>query len=270
MPPIPIYSNSPINAAKADGVTPQTADKGQNGSSPPLPTTTTAAAAAQGGPPPAYPAAQPGASPAIPAPTGAPTLPQYQPAIQPTPTQPLAASQGPPPPQPGAVPLAPGTAASTGGGAAIGPPTKATTTATPSTTTAPPPYPAQMNIPPPMGTATGAIPQSVQRGTSTAATTTTFSGGFIPPGPSPLEHPPGYHQDVNADALNRYQRAAQDALEEEERRSRRTSSVSAGLAGLAGGDGEEGVWSGAKKMMAAAGEKLAAAEGEVWKRINKE
>lgn len=129
-----------------------------------------------------------------------------------------------------------------------------------------------MNIPPPTGTSTGALPQSVQRGT---ATTTTFSGvgagaggGFVP-GPSPLEHPPGYQQDVNADALNRYQRAAQNALEEEERRTRRTSSAAAvGLGGLAGD--EDGVWSGAKKMMAAAGEKLAAAEGEVWKRINKD
>lgn len=130
-----------------------------------------------------------------------------------------------------------------------------------------------MNIPPPTGTSTGAVPQSVQHGTLTAApppptttTTTTFSGGFAPPAPSPLEHPPGYQQDVNADALNRYQRAAQDALEEEERRTGQTSSAAA--AGL-GGD-QEGVWSGAKKMMAAAGEKLAAAEGEVWKRINKD
>lgn len=211
MPPIPIYSNSPINAAKGDAVSPPTPDKTQNNSASKT----------------IYPPAQPGASPAVPAPTQV---------ARPTPTQPLADHEGPPPPQPGAVPAP---------------------------TTAPPPYPPQMNIPPPTGTSAGATPQSVQRGTST-----TFPGGgaFVP-GPSPLEHPPGYQQDVHADALNRYQRAAQDALEEEESRSRRTSSVTAGLMG---GDGEDGVWSGAKKMMAAAGEKLAAAEGEMWKRINKE
>lgn len=267
MPPIPIYANSPINAAKADGVTPQTAANGHgqptNNSNPP-PTTTQQANA--------YPPAQPGASPAVPAPTGTASISQLHQPVQPTPTLPLAESPGPPPPQPGAVPLPPFSTSVNHGGAVIPPPPKATGTATTaSTTTAPPPYPAQMNIPPPTGTSTGALPQSVQRGT---ATTTTFSGlstgagGFVP-GPSPLEHPPGYQQDVNADALNRYQRAAQDALEDEERRTRRTSSAAAaGLGGLAGD--EDGVWSGAKKMMAAAGEKLAAAEGEVWKRINKD
>lgn len=259
MPPIPIYASSPINPAKADGVTPQTADKGHNTSNPP-PTTT-----AQGAN--AYPPAQPGASPAVPAPTGATFISQLHQPIQPTPTQPLADTQGPRPPQPGAVPLPPGlaTSGSNGsGGGAIPPPPKATATAAANTTGTPVPYPPQMNIPPPTGTSTGAMPQSVQHGT-----TTTFSGGFVSPGPSPLEHPPGYQQDVNADALNRYQRAAQDALEDEERRTRRTSSAAAvGLGGLAGD--EDGVWSGAKKMMTAAGEKLAAAEGEVWKRVNKE
>lgn len=113
-----------------------------------------------------------------------------------------------------------------------------------------------MNIPPPMG---GSVAlQGAQRGT-----TTTFVAA-----PSPLEHPPGYQQDVNAGELNRYQRAAQDALDEEERKMEGTiRRISMGAWDGAGLDGE-GVWQGAKKMVAVAGEKLAAAEGEVWKRIN--
>jgi hypothetical protein len=39
---------------------------------------------------------------------------------------------------------------------------------------------------------------------------------------------------------------------------------------LIGDDEGEGVWSAAKKWASAAGESLAAAEHEVWKRINKE
>lgn len=273
MPPIPIYSHSPINAAKAADATPQTAaekatQNAPHNSSPPA-TTTAAAAAAQG-----YPPAQPGASPFLPAPTVPNAQSQYYPPIQPTPTQALPGSQGPPPPQPGAFPVPPGG----------GPPTatakaRATSTLPPSpragetTAAAPhvPPmsaYPPQMRIPPPSGTTPV---QAAQRGTLTtssatgpnptntnAATTSAFEAG-----PSPLEHPPGYQQNAYAGEMDRYQRARQDALDAEER------SRSGSLVG--GGDGAAGerVWDSAKKALMAAGEKLAGAENEVWKRINK-
>ncbi|KUI64813.1 hypothetical protein VM1G_00291 [Cytospora mali] len=240
MPPIPIYSKSPINAAKAVGTTPQTSEKAVQDAPPnSSPPTTTAA---QG-----YPPAQPGASPSLPAPTGSVAQSQYSPA-QATPTQPLPGSQGPPPPQPGAFPVPPGTATST-----LPPPPRAgEPTAAPQVQ--PVPYPPQMQIPPPSGTS--APLQAAQRGTSTA-TTSAFAAA-----PSPLEHPPGYQQNAYAGEMDRYQRARQDALEAEER-SRRGS--------LGGGDGAagEGVWDSAKKALMAAGEKLADAEHEVWKRINK-
>ncbi|KAF3356652.1 NADP-specific glutamate dehydrogenase [Verticillium dahliae VDG1] len=91
MPPVPIYASSPITAAKASGVTPQTAgsDSAAAKSSGPAPTPTT---------PQAYPAAQPGATPHLPKQTGAPSA-SYLP-----PTQTQNPSAGPPAPQPGAVP----------------------------------------------------------------------------------------------------------------------------------------------------------------------
>ncbi|KAI3400921.1 hypothetical protein diail_1128 [Diaporthe ilicicola] len=266
MPPIPIYAHSPINAAKAAAVSPQTpaAEKGQNPAPDSSPPTTTAGANA-GAPaaPQGYPAALPGASTAIPVPTGVAQT-HYSP-IQPTPTRSLPGSQGPPPPQPGAVPVPPG-----GGG----PPPRVTATSTippppraGETTAAPQqqqqqqqqqqavPYPPQMSIPSPAG---AALP-AAQRGTSTA---------FMAPAaaPSPLEGPPGYQQNVHAGEMDRFQRARQDALEAEERQ-RSTSFGSLG----GGGDGAdgEGIWSSAKKLAATAGEKLAGAETEVWKRINK-
>lgn len=112
-----------------------------------------------------------------------------------------------------------------------------------------------MYIPPPSGTS--APVQAAQRGTSTA-TTSAFAAS-----PSPFEHPPGYQQNVHAGEMDRYQRARQDALEAEERS--RSSSL------VGGGDGAAGerVWGSAKKALMAAGEKLADAEHEVWKRINK-
>jgi hypothetical protein len=70
-------------------------------------------------------------------------------------------------------------------------------------------------------------------------------------------HPPGYHQDVNASEFNSYQRAAHNAYVSE----------SSGF-GDAGADGS--IWDQAKKWASAAGEGLAAAEHEVWKKINKE
>jgi hypothetical protein len=96
MPPVRIYTDSPINAAKASGQTPET-KAGEASSQAPA---TTTSQVTQG-----YAAAQPGAVPSIPAPTGSVQTCQYAP-LQPTPTRNLA-DQGPPPPQPGAVPLPP-------------------------------------------------------------------------------------------------------------------------------------------------------------------
>lgn len=228
MAPIPTYSHSPIiSAAKAaDGATPQTADKSQG--SPPPPTTT------QG---PACPPARPGAVPSMPAPTGSVSLPHLQPTpLQPTPTQPLT-SQGPALPQPGAFPVPPG--ASTSPPAAsqtsLPPPPKAGESLPQAQAQPQVYYPPQMSIPAPAASAT----QGAQRGTSTA---------FVA-APSPVEHPPGYQQNPNAGELDQHQRAAQEALEQEEEEKRRA------LGGTSG-DREAGVWGSVKGAMMAAGEKI--------------
>ncbi|CAN8097068.1 unnamed protein product [Discula destructiva] len=250
MPPIPIYSHSPINtAAKADGASPQTAEKGldtKNPSGPP-PTTTQNSS---------YPAAQPGA-PAAPAPTGNSSVqqPHYAPPTpEPTRTQPLE-PQNPAPPQPNAFPVPYGYLDGAGAPQAtptgLPPPPKAGE----SSLRSPPPaatqpttpaayYPPQMSIPAPPAAAS----QSAQRGT---ATTVSFGQA------------PGYQQNPHAGELDRYQRAAQEALERDERDQARRASLSEAA-------GVDGVWGSVKGAMAAAGEKIAAAEEQVWKRINKD
>lgn len=250
MPPIPIYSHSPINAAKADGVTPKTVEKGRPSDPPPTKTARVP-----------YPPAQPGAVPSLPAPTGAASAQQKEPRPEPTPTQPLGYQEVPPPPQPGAFPVPPG-APSTGPPQArptgLPPPPKAgdnltqaaggqsSGTGTGAGTSY---YPPQMAIPAPPSAAT----QGAQRGTA---------GNAFVPAPSPLEHPPGYQQNPTAGELNQYQRAAQEALEREEQERRRVPGT--GEAGEGGG-----VWGSVKGAMAAAGEKIAAAEEEIWSRVNK-
>lgn len=113
-------------------------------------------------------------------------------------------------------------------------------------------YPPQMAIPAPAASAT----QGAQRGTLPAA-------AALAAAPSPLEHPPGYQQDPTAGEMNRHQRAAQEALEQEEEERRRVP--------LGGGDNGEGVgvWSSVRGAMAAAGEKIAAAEAQAWSGIRK-
>ncbi|KAL8350346.1 hypothetical protein RB598_005593 [Gaeumannomyces tritici] len=141
MPPIPIYTKSPINANKASGVTPQTAsseaEKQPAAQAPPA--TTTAAASSQPTRTSEYPPAQPGAVPSVPAPTGS-----------------LAGLAGPPPAQPGAVPPPPRA------GEAYQPPAPPEPTAAPQY----PPPPPQVSIPSPAAplhyggttTATGPLP----------------------------------------------------------------------------------------------------------------
>ena len=117
------------------------------------------------------------------------------------------------------------------------------------------PYPPQMGVPAPT------VPSS-QRGTSTA-----FVSQFSRPvevgagSYEGLEHPPGYHQDANASNFNSYQRAAHSAAERQAREEGRDDSFN---------DGEGTMWDSAKKLAQQAGEKLSAAENEVWRRLNKD
>lgn len=251
MPPIHLYHNSPINAAKAaEAQDPKTATsegQGQSGTAP---------------------NAQPD-----PQPTGTATLSQA------TPTY-LTSDRTPPLPQPGAVPTLPvqtGTATTQGQGVKylyLPPqpssqyyPGSGPTPPAPSGPITSPPH--QMSIPPPTASYNYA-----QHGTSTTTgppplTTTlpTYLPGASPAeiglgsrsgggGGGDLSHPPGYQQDAMASDMNQAQRAAHEYA------------ASHGGHGSGGGDDDEGVWNSAKKWIQDAGAKVAEAESEVWKRIN--
>ncbi|KAI0887142.1 uncharacterized protein GGS22DRAFT_156265 [Annulohypoxylon maeteangense] len=236
MAPIPVYTDSPIAASKPSGVTPQTAGGQASSASNPATTSTSPTPTRKT----SYPSAQPGATPSLPAPTGAISqayLPQ----------------NSPPAPQPGAFPTPPGTT-----GTNIPPPPKAGERYQPpqQTSATQPmsiPYPPQMSMSPP-----SAPYAAQQRGTSTASVPTSVYSG---PGPTAvggpptqsLQHPPGYHQNVNASELDMHQRSAIQQSELESQ----------------GGD-SSGVWDSAKKWAQQTGEKLAAAENEVWKKLNKD
>ncbi|KAI1800636.1 hypothetical protein F4811DRAFT_538137 [Daldinia bambusicola] len=232
MAPIPVYTDSPITATKASGVTPQTAPPSTI--SRPTPTSSSPASSSQ-----AYPPAQPGAVPSLPTATAAVS----QAHVSPQSSQ-MANSNGPPAPQPGAVPIPTGAPKSN-----IPPPPKA------GEKFVDVPYPQQMSVPPP----TAPYP-SQQRGTSTAPVPTSVYGDqgstalSGPPGHHSLEHPPGYHQNSNASELDNHQRSAIQQSEIEAQ----TESA------------EGGVWEAAKKWAHQTGEKIAAAENEVWKKISKE
>ena len=93
---------------------------------------------------------------------------------------------------------------------------------------------------------------------------------------APHQPPEGYRQNTSAQELSAAQRRS---LEEQERRESAFSSVSLGGTaghgsgtGVGGGDGGVGeamgsAWTAVKGFMGTAGEKLAGAEDEVWKRI---
>lgn len=235
MPPIQVYTKSPINAAKASGITPQTAA--------PADTTTTT-----------HPANIPANTTASPY--------QPQPNYTPTPTRTTALHQNPPPPQPGAVPRLP-EATGTPTSSSLPPPPRAGAAAAPPAPTAaatlPTPhlpgvsYPPQMAIPPPQ---TGYN----QRGTSTStAAPGVTGGGWGGAGAGPGPVPGGYQQNVSASASAGYPSPYQGG------------GGGGGGGGYGGDDGEEeGILGSAMKFAKAAGEKLSAAESEVWKRINKE
>ena len=136
------------------------------------------------------------------------------------------------------------------------------------------PYPAQQH-----GTYTGSAGQHAPTSTSTTA----YGGG----GAQNLQHPPGYVQNAGASAqLDRYQQRSNDSSgygygyggEEGSGQGQghgqhqNQSSFFGGGGGSGGGSGEGGsaVWDTAKKWAQATGQKLADAESEVWRRINKE
>ncbi|KAG6007557.1 hypothetical protein E4U54_008818 [Claviceps lovelessii] len=252
MAPIPVYSSSPINAAKPSGVTPKTApladaDKGRQGQGQGRyqPETSTAARLE------AYPpAAQPGALPSLPKQTGTP----FADNVSPTPTQTSSVlSENPPLPQPGAIPVPPGHSASNPN--ALPPPPKAGESVKGQQHVAP-----VTTMPPQMGYQPPQPSLSIQGRSSTSTMAPSMVADTTGPTPTSLwgQHPSashsppagggGYQQDVNAAGYNQYQRSTA-AYEDRS---------------------EAGVWDTAKKWAASAGESLVAAENEVWKRINKD
>jgi hypothetical protein len=244
---IPVYTESPINASTASGITPQTAmPQGQNPPRNPVAATTTSSSH-----PSTYPPAQPGARPG---PTAAPQL-AHTPPLQPTST---AADEGPPPPQPGSVPTPLSRKT-------IPPPPKASDyhpqpTRAPASPTSYQQQPYQMGIPPP--TTNGAQPHR-------SSTTTTSAASYSYPVALPsadsgglrrsLEHPPGYQQNVYASEQTSDQRRAQEA-----------NFSQIGAQDTSENVGGVNFLNTAKKWAQQAGEKISEAEAEVWRRINKE
>ncbi|KAL7792519.1 hypothetical protein V8C37DRAFT_380585 [Trichoderma ceciliae] len=236
--PVPVYTSSPIVASKASGITPKTAlpEEEEARVRPPPPTTSL-------GSPTAYPPAQPGARPSLPVQTGAP---QPSDKYKPTSTQ---VGASPPPPQPGSVPSPPGRQSR------LPPPPKAGESIHQQSQFQTMPMPPQMSYPPPATT------YPTQGGSSTSTST-----AYSPNVPQPtflqsndrepdFSHPPGYQQNINAADFTRDQREAHNA-----------SFTHSSYQSFE----EESVWNTAKKWAAAAGDSLAAAENEVWKRINKD
>lgn len=115
-------------------------------------------------------------------------------------------------------------------------------------------YPPQMSIPAPttpysqLGTATASAPSYALPGHLPGPTASAGAGGS-------LSHPPGYQQNPNTTGLDRYQQDVQNSP--------------LAYDGRDGGDSDDGVWNSARKWAQVAGEKLSAAEDEVWRRINK-
>ncbi|KAI0195069.1 hypothetical protein EV127DRAFT_176913 [Xylaria flabelliformis] len=252
MAPIPVYTNSPITAAKADGITPKTASSSSdvscktNKASSSSPTSAYTPSTSASTSTSTYAAAQPGAAPSLPAPTGSALAQPYS-AVQPTPTTSIA-SASPAPPQPGSVPVS-----------SLPPPPKAgeryqLPVQTPAPTAATVRYPHQMAIPAPTapqpsqqrGTSTTAMASSSPYGTRTPFTTTSIGGDGAPS----FSHPAGYQQNANASEPDRYQRSAMEQRKLD--------------------DDESSIWGAAKKLAQQTGERLAAAESEVWKKINKD
>ncbi|KYK60189.1 hypothetical protein DCS_01324 [Drechmeria coniospora] len=257
MPAIPVYSASPISASKASGLTPQTKSPEPGPNQEAAGIYAPPATVSQQGHPPAQP--QPGAVPLLAVQTPAPQpFPNFQASPAPTPTPtPTSTVQlaNPPFPQPGAVPVPPGRATN------IPPPPKAGETWQPAetaqATTMPMPHQMSYQLP----AATRQAP-----GRYTAPATSQAGGGYpvFPQGGNSSDgfsHPSGYQQDVHASELNHNVRSGHNQAAYQ-------------YSSMASADQEESQsgawWNSAKKWAASAGESLAAAENEVWKRINKE
>ncbi|KAM7216497.1 hypothetical protein V8F06_008120 [Rhypophila decipiens] len=214
MPPIKVYTNSPINAAKAEGITPKTAAPSNNDGD---------SGTTQAG----------GNSSNIPVQIHAP--------LQPTPTKTSAGlgNSNPPPPQPGAVPFPQPTDSATMGPAPSAPAITQAAQLPGAGSGGEARYPTYPPPPPQMGVSLveSTAPHSY-RGTSSAVPlptgATNAAPGYSPPAG-------GYQQRATND---------NDTYQDD--------------------SGEEGVWNSAVKWAQVAGEKLSAAENEVWKRINKE
>lgn len=260
---IPVYTQSSTSAVKPDGITPKTA-------SVPTPTTSTHASTTS-----------------VATSSSTPLKPEAD--LAPTPTQPSAtpAENSPPPPQPRAIPLS-----STSVNArrpSIPPPPKEGEKPQPPeyyakptpTSSKPQPYPPQMSIPPPNSSFNGVPPSSV---TSTTQPPVEAQHGSSPyqrqpaaaPGAgrsraNPLEHPPGYVQDPNAQDMTPDARFAT----EQQATNQSSSSHSPVLPGYNGHSGgskgnseeEQGIWDMAKKMVSQAGEKVVEFEEEVWRKL---
>ncbi|TKA74809.1 hypothetical protein B0A49_02600 [Cryomyces minteri] len=260
MPPIPVYSDAPIIAAKPDGITPQTA----------APNTS-------------YPAAAPGAA-AVPAPTGVATPSLPQPSARPpppTPTRTQPSLDGPPPPQPGAVPLPPSTSSafyvpSASSPSPLPPPPQPSDIPSASVAHAPPTtMPPQFGLPPP--TPASLPTHSTTTGTGATASSqhpTTLNLGPVPlppaaqPTSTSLNHPPGYQQNPYAADGTSAQRASLEAAHQ------RSNSHPFDLAGVGGGtevgEGVAGAWEEVKKWTSAAGKRASRIEEDVWRRLGKE
>ncbi|KAK0621272.1 hypothetical protein B0T17DRAFT_508638 [Bombardia bombarda] len=242
MPPIPVYTTSPINAAKADGVNPKTA-------APPVQDST--------GP-----------------------NQRYAP-VQPTPTtttqNPYSNDNSPPPPRPGAVPTLPTQTGPTR--TAVPPPPRAGEAYSPHPPQITPaaqlppsgggvPYPPQMSISAPAapyaprGTATATGPSPSSYSSPPAQLPGGPRGGVY--GDDSLSHPPGYQQDVNAS----YSPVASSGGGQQGGMSQHHFPGSSENQGRSNDD-DDGVFSSAMKWAQVAGKKLSAAETEVWRRINK-
>ncbi|EME88104.1 uncharacterized protein MYCFIDRAFT_62671 [Pseudocercospora fijiensis CIRAD86] len=241
MPPIPVHIDDPITPSKPHDE-PSLANTG---------TSTTA-----------YPPAQPGAAAAAPAPTT--YIPNAQPNPTPTRTA-MRAGNSPPPPAPGAVPVPPGHNATVTAPSTLPPPPKAGETAAlkQSHITQPPP---QMIIPPPQSNYAPVHGTTPTTQTQARDGPTTINFGAAPaPQTSAGSHPPGYHQDTNAQELSS---AARASLDQHERRESFANNLGFG-GGDSANDTAANVWNTVKGWANTAGNSLAEAEKQVWERINK-
>lgn len=251
---VQIHTEDPINAAKASGITSQTAHNSNTESSPQSGHSTST--------PYAYPPAQPGAA--------APT---------PTSTLPPSSSYGPPAPQPGAAPVPPPPTITARPG--VPPPPKAgekplspeNYKAVHSGLTQPQPYPSQVSQP-----LVNHPVRAVPPGSTTSTTTepsfnpptqaSNISSSTDMPARASLDHPPGYVQNPFAADMTPDQRFT--AQQEQEN----GSAILPSLGYVDNSKGEKigleenkSVWGTAKKWAKGTGEQASRLGEEVWNKF---